>query len=255
MDIHENILDIINDDFINSDILESRKEWMIYKYDKLCVPRVSNIISSYNKDIEPLLKWSNRLGFNHINYQASINDSILKGNITHDILNQYFTTGKLPEYSNMNYNYRIIKAVKNTIDGFLEFWNKYRYKDLISTISTEKTIVTPYYGGTYDLLITLKNGNSILYDFKTTNRLKNDQFLQLSAYKYALEKYYNITICSIGILLLNKYKPECKEYILNIDNDINNEYIEQCTNAFFSRLYSFYYNTKSNETFDNIFMV
>ena len=35
MDIHENILDIINDDFINSDILESRKEWMIYKYDKL----------------------------------------------------------------------------------------------------------------------------------------------------------------------------------------------------------------------------
>ena len=57
-------------------------------------------------------------------------------------------------------------------------------------IETEKQLVCPYFGGTLDCLAEI-DGRIYIIDFKTSNHITYKYFLQLAAYKYMIENYYN----------------------------------------------------------------
>ena len=237
----DEILDEIDAEFLNSDITKMREEWTHYKYKDFPVPRVTEILKCASLSNDALIKWANSLGFKHQNSNQVRDLAAHRGSMVHDAIEEYIKTGKLPDTTKLDFETQEI--VNNCLDGFMSFWNNYRFKDEIKSIKMEETIVTPFYGGTYDLLITLNDGRNYLYDFKTTNALKDSQYVQLAAYQYALTEYYNTVLSGVGILLINKSKPLCQEYFLDFDDPSNLKFMLQCANTFFSVLYT-YYNLK-----------
>ena len=251
MNIEDAILQDLTEEYINTDSLLAREEWDTYTYKKLPVPRVSHVLKACTMSIEPLMKWASRLGFKHIDYIVARNTAAKKGTLIHNAIEAFIKDRKVPDYYKVS-DEDVKQALYNGFEGFASFWNNFRYKDEIASVKMEETIVTPYYGGTYDLLITLKDGRNMLYDFKTSNHLKWEHFVQLAAYKYSLENYYNTPICSTGILLIDKYKPSCKEYILDFTIPENVAYIDQCQKCFISMLYTYYNSIAVSEGFDKL---
>lgn len=251
MDINTAILESIKEEFINSDELLARNEWETYAYDNIAVPRVSHILKACNLSIEPLMRWANNLGYRHTDYVQARNIAAEKGTRIHNAIEAFIKERKVPNYHDI-YNDEIKHAVYNGFEGFVAFWNNYRYKNQIKEVKMEQTLVTPYFGGTYDLMITLKDGRNFLYDFKTTNSLKWEQFVQLSAYKFALENYYATNISAIGVLLIDKSKPSCKEYLLDLSIPSNQMYVTYCEQCFISMLNTFYNCTRTKEKFNDI---
>ena len=251
MTIEKAILKQLEDEYINTDELLARQDWDTYEYNEMPVPRVSNILKACNLSIEPLMKWASNLGFKHVDYVRARNIAAEKGTRIHNAIEAFIKERKVPNYHDI-FSEDVKQAVYNGFEGFAAFWNNYRYKDNIVNVQMEQTLVTPYYGGTYDLMITLDDGRNFLYDFKTSNSLKWEQFVQLSAYKYALENYYNIKISACGILLIDKATPNCKEYLLDFMIPDNLAYINDCQKAFMSMLYTFYNCTALKEKFSDI---
>ena len=251
MTIEDRILHAIDEEYINTDELLARQEWDTYEYNKMPVPRVSNILKACNMSIEPLMKWASNLGYKHIDYVRARNVAAEKGTRIHNAIEAFIKDRKVPNYHDI-FSEDVKQAVYNGFEGFAAFWNGYRYKDEIANVQMEQTLVTPYFGGTYDLMITLKDGRNFLYDFKTSNSLKWEQFVQLSAYKYALENYYNTKVSACGILLIDKATPNCKEYLLDFMIPDNLAYINDCQKTFISMLYTFYNCTALKEEFSGI---
>lgn len=239
--INDIILEEIDNEYINSDILHLRDEWDHYKYKKLPVPRVTHIIHSCTLDTEALTRWANSLGYKHINSKAAMDEAALKGTLIHEAIENYLLHKEYPKFDKP-ISITVREAVQNGIDGFIAFWENYRYKDLIANIRMEETLVTPYFGGTFDLLISLNDGRNYLYDFKTTNSIRDSQFIQLAAYRFALLKYYNTKLDGCAILQIDKKTPSCREYMLDFSDPVNLAFINQCENTFISLLYA-YYNT------------
>lgn len=251
MNTEEAILSDIQDEYINIDELKAREEWESYSFKGLPVPRVSSVLKACSFSIEPLMRWASRLGYRHMDYVIARNTAAEKGTRIHNAIEAFIKDKKVPNYRKIP-SEEIKNAVYNGFEGFASFWNAYRFKDMITNATMEKTLVTPYFGGTYDLMITLNDGRNLLYDFKTSNNLKWEHFVQLSAYKYALENYYNTPISGIGVLLINKYKPNCNEYFIDTENASNIVYINKCQKCFISMLYSYYNSLSVMEYFDTI---
>ena len=252
MNIEESILQDITDEYINSDTLLARSEWDTYEYNKLPVPRVTNIIKACNTNTEALLKWANSLGYRHKSHIKERSVAATKGTIIHNSIEDFIKTGKLPNYNRLLYSDDIVLAVQNGVDGFISFWGLYRYRNDIDKISMEQTIVTPYFGGTYDMLITLKDGRNLLYDFKTSNNITTTHFIQLSAYRYALQTYYNTHIDGVAILKIDKNKPLCNEYFIDLNDTANIGFINTCEKTFIGMLYTYYNMLNTQEQFNKI---
>ena len=249
--INDIILEELDNEYVNGDILHLRDEWDHYKYKKLPVPRVTEIIHACTLDTDALTRWANSLGYKHINSDQARDEAALKGTLIHEAIENYLLYKSYPKFDKP-LGIKVKEAVQNGIDGFITFWNNYRYKDLVANVQLEQTIVTPYFGGTYDLLITLKDGRNYLYDFKTTNSVRDSQFIQLSAYRFALYKYYDIQLDGCAILHINKKIPSCSEYMLDFKDPANLAFINQCETAFISMLYAYYNNYAVHLAFNEI---
>ena len=55
----------------------------------------------------------------------------------------------------------------------------------VDIIGQEESLISPYYAGTYDLLVNI-NGDPYLVDFKTSNHVGYKYFMQIAAYRYLL---------------------------------------------------------------------
>lgn len=245
--INDAILKDIEDEFLNGDVVGLKDEWNHYKYKDLPIPRVTEILKCAQLSNEGLIRWANAMGFKRLNSAKLRDRAAYLGNIIHNGIEKFIKTGEVKYPENIVYDdpdaYEIFT---NAIKGFTNFWDNYRFRDQIKTTEMEQKVVTPYFGGTFDLLITLKNGKKYLYDFKTTNSVKESQFIQLSAYRYALREYYNIQLNGVGILQIDKNRPLCQEYFLDFEINDNFNFINQCENTFISILYT-YYNLKVTE--------
>lgn len=249
--INEAILDEIQNEFLNGDVVNLRAEWNHYKYKKLFVPRVTEIIHSCSLDTDGLVRWANALGFKGINADYSRDKAALIGQETHKAIEDYLMHKSYPKFDTPM-EYKVKEAISNGISGFISFWENFRYKDLVTDISMEQTLVTPYYGGTYDLLITLADGRKYLYDFKTTNKVQYSHFIQLGAYKYTLNNYFNTDLAGCAILHISKKKPSCSEYMLEFNEQDNVRFINQCERTFISMLYTYYNSTVVKLMYDEI---
>ena len=248
----EELLSEMDAEFLNSDMTKMREKWNHYTYKKIPVPRVTEIITCASLSNDSLVKWANGLGFKHQNSSQVRDLAAHRGSLVHDAIENFIKTGKLPDISKLDFETQEIMT--NCLDGFMSFWENYRFKNEIKSIKMEETVVTPFYGGTYDLLITLNDGRNFLYDFKTTNFLKESQYVQLAAYQYALTEYYHTVLSGVGVLLINKTKPLCQEYFLDFDDPTNFRFMLQCANTFFSVLYTYYNLKQTNIMFNDYLM-
>ena len=231
-----NIEFVENSDFTYLGNLESP-----YHLEGEVIPRVTLILSSMLHE-DYISQWANSLGYKHKSYKVTLQDAADRGTLIHDSIHRYLVEGITPDLymSTIPDEY-----VESTLTGFKSF--RLWFDNLInpSIIYTEKELVCPYFAGTADLVLRYNNKNYLL-DFKTGKHLSFKYFLQLAAYRYILQNYYNISIDAVGIIQLDKSFISYKDTILELNTENNINYINQCTETFFS-LVNAYRNRLNNE--------
>ena len=225
---------------------DNRKDYIyegdFYEFEGRNLPRVTRVIGTCKGDITGLLEWSNRLGFKRINYGKYMKEVTTIGTACHNAVENYINEKKEPDLG--EFADPLVKdAVMNAFTGFKSYWDAFTTMHRVKKVYTELHIRTPWYAGTCDLIIEEENGTTTLCDFKTSNYVKDEHFLQLAAYKYGLE-YPSaaplIKVDSVCILHLNKKRPVCEEILLDLSIFQNQMFMEHCKNCFFSMLYTYY---------------
>ena len=212
------------------------------------VPRVTHILSAMLYE-DYITQWANSLGYRHKSYKITLQDAADRGSLIHDSINKYFISGVTPE------DYMAIipdEYLDTTLTGFKSFRLWFDNLENAKVIFTEKELISPYFGGTADLVLEYNN-KIYLLDFKTGKNLSFKHFLQLSIYKYMLETYYNIRIDCVGIIRLDKSFIAYKDSILDLSNEENIKYINQCTQTFFALFNAYRYRLNNEYLFKNKF--
>lgn len=222
-----------------------------YFYDGHAVPRVTEILSSMLHE-DYLMTWANNIGlYQRIKYSESMEKSSNIGTYSHELVEQYINKQM---YDINHYNIRdfsIIKAVTNCVESFKLWYTQVFSNNDVQVIGMEEKLSCAWFGGTYDALLSI-NGKRYLVDFKTSNHISYKYFLQIAAYKYMLS-LNGIEIDGALILQLNKKKPEFNEYIVDFSNDTHKEFIDNCTECFFSLVYAYFNRLQIEEQYKNIF--
>lgn len=227
----ENIFTLL--ETITKPILKEGK----YFHNGTPVPRVTEIISKMISE-QYLLYWANGLGFKGQGYKKTVDAAAKLGSESHDLINR-FLLGEQIVSDNIPYL------------GFRRWWLDIISSNEVKVIGSEQTLTCEYFGGTYDLLVSI-NGLLYLVDFKTSNHISYKYFLQLAAYMYMLEKQgYKISGCII--LQLNKQEIGYTEYHITLDNPYHRDYINRSLNTFLSLVYSYYNIYQCEEMYKNIF--
>lgn len=222
-----------------------------YIFNGIQVPRVTQILSSMLHE-DYLMKWANALGlYQRKKYEETLQDAADKGIYVHEAINRFLLTGQLLDVDTLfDATEDQKKAAYNGFYSFIDWWDT--NKNILQLVSTEMEITCPYFGGTCDLLVS-SNGKNFLLDFKTSKQTGYKHFLQLAAYRYVLQNYYNIKIDGVGILLLNKSNIKVEEYILDLSVEQNQIFIQQAEHTFMALAYAYYNRLKTQELFEDIF--
>ena len=213
-----------------------KKNWKVYNYEGKPIPRISNILSDMiNFDLSGWAVYMKSIGKDH---KEILKRSVEIGSTVHDMIDKFAST-KIVENDFSKFNYP--KEISNAYNGYIKWWNMINDGNIVKIIDTEKVLVSPYVGGTLDCLIDI-NGKVFIIDYKTSNHMNYKYFIQLAAYKYILESYYNTHIDGVILLWLDKSSENFREYVLSSDDESHLCMMEQCKETFLSLLYS-YYNT------------
>ena len=234
-----------------NDELSISKKWNTYFYMGNPVPRVSEILSkTIHEDF--LLNWANSLGFKRKSHEKERDSAAMKGTYTHELIEQFLENKYVKtDFNDIESDHRF--AVYNAYNSFISWYNMITKNTDFKVLETEMKLVSPFVGGTLDCLAEI-NGRKYIIDFKTSNHVTYKYFLQLAAYQYMIESYYNIIIDGgILILWLNKKDIQYMDYVLDFTIpehvSISNQYKE----TFLSLLYSYYNLNKSEDIFKNKF--
>lgn len=212
-----------------------------YTYEGRNVPRVTEIIHKMISE-DYLLKWCNNLGFRHIPYKDYLDQASEYGSTTHSTIEAYLKKEPTP----------IDNKIRNSFYAFLEWWKKLIINNKVEILGQEQPLICKYFGGTYDLLIKI-NGKTYIVDFKTSNNVTYKYYLQLAAYKYMFENYYNTLIDGgVIILQLSKSNRTYNEYLINLSDPIQKEYLDFCEQTFLSLVHSYYHVLYMEERFNEI---
>lgn len=202
------------------------KEPHAVSYNGRMVPRVTIVLSRMLEE-QGVVQWANSLGFKHLSYKKEMDKICAIGTNVHEQINA-FLSGKVINESMMTCG----------LLSFMEWYNKVKILG-IEVLGLEESIVSPYYGGTYDAL--LKIGDKVwLIDFKTSNKVGFKYFIQLAAYRKLLRDMKGLEIDGCMVLQLSKYHPSFLEYVADLHNAAHIEYMNIAEKTFCSLLYSYY---------------
>lgn len=169
------------------------------------VPSVTTILKLLNKPAIP--RWANSLGFKHLSYDKTLEESAHYGTNVHNALDAYFKNVKyIPE---LKYSDEELK-IRTSLYHFFSWKNKHE----LNTILNEKKLVGEEYGGTLDWYGEI-DGKLTILDFKTSKDFNASMFLQLSAYTHLIEEYSSYKVEQVAILILNYKNPKFKFKILS----------------------------------------
>lgn len=199
-----------------------------YKFNGNIIPRVTSIISNMIHE-DSLMYWANGLGFKHQSYKNIINEAFDYGHKTHHGIEIFLKENRIEE-----------DAPYFSMTAFITWWNNLIANQTVQILGQEVPVVCQYYGGTYDLLLSI-NGEPWLIDFKTSNHITYKYFLQLAAYNKILRDEQKLNLRGTVILQLSKTTPTYNEYTLDFTNPIHKRYIDNCERTFMSLLYSYYH--------------
>lgn len=232
MDYNFNFKDIDDLEFIYSDKNS-------YKYNGLNVPRVTAVLSSMIHS-DSLMYWANSLGFKHQKYSQVINEACEYGTNTHKGIEMFLKREEIPK-----------ETPYCSLNAFMQWWDIINKNNEIEVLGQEQTLICPYYGGTYDLLLSINN-KPWLIDFKTSNHISYRYYLQLAAYNRILRDEKNIKLGGVLLLQLEKTRPIFHEYTLDFSRQIAIDYFNECEKTFMSILYSYYHIKYLEKNFSKV---
>lgn len=200
-----------------------------YQFNDHKVPRVTQIISRCIHD-DRLMSWANGLGFKHISYYQVLREAASIGTGTHNAIDKFLGNLDCPD---------IMQESRNAFNSYLKWYSDISLQYPVNILFKEHKVTCPYYGGTFDGLYNI-NGRNILVDYKTSNHVRFNYFLQLAAYIFMIENYMNIHVDGCTILRLSKLDVDYIEYGLNFSVPEDRMYIEQCIDGFLSMTLWYY---------------
>ena len=220
-------MDLIVQALDQMQVISNDKTSTYYNQEGIKVPRVTEILSRTIHS-DGLMYWANSIGLKGEKYRDVLNKAAMAGTQAHNAIEMYLSEN--------------IKTNDNTpFLGFL-MWYNYITQDVglpIEVIYIEHKLVCKYFGGTLDLLV--KIGNKIyLLDFKTSNYVTFNYFLQLAAYRYMLKEVEGISVDGVIVLQLDKEEVGFNEYHLSFDIPDHLYFMENCQTAFLSLVFAFY---------------
>ena len=204
------------------------------------VPSVTEIIHKMIHS-DTLMVWANSIGLKGVHYKDYMAQSSSFGTASHAAIEKFI---KEKERTDSNIPFL----------GFMMWYeNLQRNGCTIEILGSEMNMTCLWFGGTCDLLIRI-NGKVYIVDFKTSNHVSTNYFIQLGGYKYLIERELNIQVDGGFIILqLNKEEPGYDEYILLMDEKSHFLFIENCVITFLSLVYSYYHVTECINNFNQIF--
>ena len=146
------------------------------------VPSVTTILKILGS--ESLMRWANRLGFEHKDYFNELNISARRGTLVHQCIQQIVDKNatKVPISFANGFEERFVVA---SVDNFNRFIKKFPYE----TIYTEKPISSSKlgYGGTLDWYVKMAD-MKLIGDFKTSKSVYLKHLLQIGGYANILRE-------------------------------------------------------------------
>lgn len=193
----------------------------------LGIPSVTELLSFI--DSEGLINWANAIGLKGQDIKEVVSNAAKFGTMVHESIEEYL---KRKEVKNVNI----------CLDSFKDWWDGMNSYHRIRILGQEQSLVCDYFGGTYDLLISIDE-KPYLIDFKTSNYVGYKYFMQLAAYRYLLYMNKNINIEGCIVLQFDKKEKKYREFDLIFSDPYYYEFIENCYRAFMGLVYT-YYNVK-----------
>lgn len=203
-----------------------------YIYNGRIIPRVTKILSRCIHN-DKLMYWANNLGFKHKSYQKTLNQAANIGTQCHNNIDYFLENNSHELPDDIDY------SAVNAYTSFRQWFDDINLLGTVEVLMHEYTLICPYFGGTLDGLYKI-NGKIYIVDYKTSNHINFNYYLQLSAYRYMLRTELNINVDGVIILQLSKNDISYNEYMLNFDNPNHLAFINQCENTFLSLAYSYY---------------
>lgn len=213
-----------------------------YSNNDRIVPRVTAILSRCIHS-DSLVKWANYIGIKHQRYIDILDYSALIGSECHNSIDNFLDSNTKPNIDDIH------SEAYNAFLSFSRWYDDVYSNNTLSVIYHEYTLTCKYFGGTLDGLYEI-NGKKYLIDYKTSNHVRVNYFLQLAAYRYILRKVKNITIDGAIILQLSKNGIGYNEFILNFDKQDDLQFINDCEIGFLSIVLAYYNIEYLSKTFD-----
>lgn len=166
-------------------------------------PSVTTIIHSILLYPEPLLKWSNSLGFNKKTYSKVMMETSAFGTCIHDALYHYI---KGDEGMSVFAPLMFIDRANMTLAKTIPFLKSVGITPG-SEIFAEETIISEKlgYAGTLDLVSYYESVKTLI-DYKTSKKARESMYIQLAAYDKLLQVEKGITVDQAMILTVGEKK-------------------------------------------------
>ncbi len=227
------LLHFKQDIHIDAFIQEAMKEKLIktnsneyYNPNQIPVPRVTDIISKSMSN-EGIVRWANYLGFNHLSYEETLYEAANYGTNTHKCIELFLNNKEINMDTTIAY------------ESFLLWYGKIKENNFITPVGSEIRMISEYFGGTADCIMNI-NGKMVLIDFKTSNQVRVQYFLQLAAYLNLLSHWFDFDIDGVMILQLAKDRTGFNECFLDLEDKSNLKFMITCHNTFLGMLVNYY---------------
>ncbi len=202
------------------------------------VPRVTDIIS-HCSDQEGIIHWANSLGFRRLRYKDELDKAATIGTNTHEAIEMYLKTG-------------ISTSDNIPLQGFISWYNYIKSNNKVEVLKIEEPLIGSSFGGTCDLLISI-NDRIFIVDYKTSNKVRINHFIQLSAYRALMFELFGMVVDGVLVLHLDKKSPAYEQYILDFTLDDHYIFIENCYRTFLSMVYCYYNSFYTEGLFKHLF--
>lgn len=176
----------------------------------IMLPSVTTITSfvKFKPEYEPLMQWSNFLGFKNQRYQETLDMTADLGTKVHEAIAYVVQDKDVPD--ELSKTVPLVDMVKYcmSVASFRQFYNDTKPETLFSERSMLSE--TLGYGGTIDW-VSIEDKKTILTDFKTSSAVRGYMSMQLAAYIKLLEEK-GISIDVARIMLVSKPKVVIREF-------------------------------------------
>jgi hypothetical protein len=153
-------------------------------------------------------------------YKKEAEEAAGIGSIVHDYA--YLTeTGKQSEATEMlvkQYKSPNWEKISNGVNKFIA-WKKENEDELVDSEQIVASVVH-HFGGKFDRLAR-RDGVLILSDFKTSNGIYPDQFIQLAAYRIAIKEWMGLDVKMLEILRFGKEDGEFHTLLIDDEAEID----------------------------------